>query len=126
MKFWNYISEFFLFRWLFDKLIKLNKAQKDNCANTIIRSVDVDEAMSTVSPTTNIHNELDSSEEGDELDDLDIFMRNNPIKNNYSDYGSSRLQNVDSSSRYDWNNDYNQSFNDFHEEQDDYDMMDDF
>lgn len=125
MKFWNYISELFLFRWLFDKLNKSNKTQKDNCANTIIRSVDVDEAMSTVS-TTNIHNELDSSEESDKLDDLDVFMRNNPIKNNYSDYGSSRLPNVNSSSRYDWNNDYNQSFNDFHEEQDDYDMMDDF
>lgn len=130
MKFWNYIGDVFLFRWLFDKLGKSHKAQKDNCANTIIDSVDVDEATFAASPTetTNIHNEFDLPEDVDELDDLDIFMSNSQSKNNNnSDYGFSRRSYEESTSRYNWDNDgYRQSFDDFHEEQDDYDMMDDF
>lgn len=36
------------------------------------------------------------------------------------------ISDIDSGFRYGWNDDYDQSLNDFHEEQDDYNMMDDF
>lgn len=62
MRLWTYIREFYLFRWLLNKLNRSSKEQKD-----------------------------------------------------------------DSTYRYDSDNcGYNQLFDDFHEEQDDYDFMDDF
>lgn len=65
MKFWNYIGEFFLFRWIFGKI--------------------------------------------QHTEDNDI-----PGGKPSNSYGSNE---------YDWDS---QSYDDFHEEQDDYDMMDDF
>lgn len=72
MKFWNYISEFISFRWLFGK--------------------------------------LQHAENND-----------NPVGKSNDFHGSS--SNSYGSNIYDWDS---QSYNDFHEEQDDYDMMDDF
>lgn len=84
MKFWNYIGEFLLFRWLFGSL----KRDEAKCKD--------------INPTDN-----------DVADDAD----------SYSGFGS-RYDN--SYSRYD-RQDYggSQSYDDFLDEQDDYDMMDD-
>ncbi len=146
MKFWNYIGEFFLFRWLFSKLRATNREQENTTAksdehfavdhaNENTNSIADEESGSVVEPS--INDKLDLDENVEELDDLDIFMRNyKPRK-----YSSTRYQNFsgkyhrsssDNSDNnfdncFDWDNrDYNQSFNDFHEEQDDFDMMDDF
>lgn len=84
MKFWNYIGEFFLFRWLFDKFGK---------------------------STT----EHDAQTKG-----------NNRSCVHHGDYDSDYNSSGHHSSYNDWNaRSYDQSFDDFHEEQDDYDMMDD-
>lgn len=72
MKIWNYIGEFFLFRWLFDKL-----QSTENNDNTFRESSDPHGYSS----------------------------------NSYGNYKCDRES---------------QSYNDFHEEQDDYDMVDDF
>ncbi|MDE5595652.1 MAG: hypothetical protein K2I89_08790 [Muribaculaceae bacterium] len=72
MKFWNFIGEFFLLRWLFGKVEAINDNLKD-------------------SESCRYNHNLSS-------------------RNYYCD------------NDYDWNN---QSYNDFHDEQDDYDMMDD-
>lgn len=129
MKIRNYIGEFFLFRWLFSKLDKSNKVQESNCADTIIDSLGIDEAASTTFLNEAPHSpkEFASPEKVDELDDLDIFMSNNQhTKYGNSDYVFGRYSDIDSGSQYGWNDDYDQSFNDLHDEQDDYDMMDDF
>ena len=88
MKFWNYIGEFLLFRWLFGSH-KHSEPKRDV-------------------PNANI-----SHADRDYADDLDSHIG----------YGS-RYHN--SYSRYD-NHDYgySQSYDDFLDEQDDYDMMDD-
>lgn len=88
MSFWNYIGEFFLFRWLFGSH-KHDEAKHD-VPNTNIKFADRDFA-----------------------DDL------NPHIGYGSRYDNSR-------SRYN-NQDYGyfQSYDDFLDEQDDYDMMDD-
>lgn len=71
----------------------------------------------------------DSDNSGD-LDDLDIFMRNNN-GNNHSylhpgDHGSDYHSDGRSNSHQDWNScSFSQSYDDFHDEQDEYDMMDD-
>lgn len=83
MKIWNYIGEFFLFRWLWGRL---QHAENNN--NRVRKSRD--------------------------------FHRHS------SDYfGSNKRYFSDSfdSNKYNWES---QSDNDFDEEQDDYDMMDDF
>lgn len=88
MKFWNYIGEFFLFRWLLG-LHKHNEVKRDMPDATI------------------------NSANRDFTDDMDSYI----------DY-SSRYDN--SYSHYD-NQDYgySQSYDDFLDEQEDYDMMDD-
>ena len=69
---------------------------------------------------------IDDSDNSEELDDLDIFMRNNRSCLHHGDYDGD----YHSSGRHDFQNDWNsgsysQSYDDFHDEQDDYDMMDD-
>lgn len=129
MKFWNYVGEFFLFRWLLGKLGKSNKAQEDNCTNTITDSLCINEAAATTLLTEDQNNpaEFDATETEEELDDLDIFMSNNR-QTDYrnSDYDFGKYSDIDSESLYDREDDYGQSFDDFLDEQDDYDMMDDF
>lgn len=129
MNIWNYIGEFFLFRWLFCKIGKLNRTQEDNSTNIITDSPCIDEAATTIFLTEaqNSPVEFDATESEDELDDLDIFMRNNRHTNyRNSNYDFGRYSDIDSESRYDWNDDHDQSFNDFFDEQDDYDRMVDF
>lgn len=88
MAIWNYIGEFFLFRWLFGSH-KHNEVKCD-VLDTNIKSADRDFA-----------------------DDLDPYIGyeshyyNNRSRYNNQDYG------------------YSQSYDDFHDEQDVYDMMDD-
>lgn len=101
MNFWNYIDDFFLFRWLFGK--------RGKSRSRFNRS----EGIPTVG-----NNPADDPADVEELDDLDIFMRDNPISNSTPQYD---YQDCDG---YSDNN--SQSFNDFIEEEDDYDLMDDF
>lgn len=88
MSFWNYIGEFFLFRWLFG-YHRHNETQQ-NMSDT-------------------------SSSFGNK----DIIN----VNDTHTDFGR---RHDNSYSRYD-NHDYgySQSFDNFHDEQDDYDMMDD-
>lgn len=140
MSFWNYIGEFFLFRWLFDKFkksVKKHDAPTEDSLASINRDgkhlndnhdkdiAPIDDAVKPVGDSL-----FDDSDNSEELDDLDIFMHNNSGKNRSgmhhgdddSDYHSSGRH----SSHNDWDSgSYNQSFDDSHDEQDDYDMMDD-
>lgn len=144
MKIWNYIGEFLLFRWLFGKLTKsttehdtqteCSKTSMDGDCNLINGShkennAPIDDAVTAIGD-----NLIDDSDNPEELDDLDIFMRdnkgNNPSCLHDAVYGSNHHSSGRSSGRSnnnDWySRSYSQSFNDFHEEQDDYDMFDDF
>lgn len=140
MSFWNYIGEFLLFRWLFGKF-KESTTEHDaytegigtpTSKNNGSLNGNHDEGIAPEDAVTDVgDNLLDDSDnfEGlENLDDLDIFMRDNNGNNrsclHHGDYGNNH------SSRYsdhqDWNSGvYSQSFDDFHDEQDNYDMMDD-
>lgn len=87
MNFWNYIGEFFLFRWLFS-------SHRHN------------ETQQNISDTSSGFGSKDIMD----------------VNDTHFDFG----RHENSYSRYD-NRDYgySQSYDDFHDEQDDYDMMDD-
>lgn len=133
MSLWNYIGEFFLFRWLFDKFRKStteHDAHTKSIGNSICRDREylngnLDEEITTDDAVTDVSDNLiDDSNSSEELDDLDIFMRNNNSNNHsnlhYGDYDG------DYHPHNDWNSgSYSQSYDDFHDEQDDYDMIDD-
>lgn len=135
MSFWNYIGEFFLFRWLFGKFRKSateHGARAEGIGTSIGRDSEYvngnhDEGIVPDGAATPVgDNLLDDSNNSEDLDDLDIFMRNNNSDNrsylHNPDYGSD----YHSSGHQDWNSgSYSQSYDDFHDEQDDYDMMDD-
>lgn len=140
MRLLNYIGEFFLFRWLFSKL-KKSANEHDAHIGGLETSIDSDNKYLNVSHnedivsiddavTTVSDNSIDDSDSSEDLDDLDIFMRNN--NGNTRSYPHHRNFDCDyhSSGHYDSRNDwssgsYSQSYDDFHDEQDDYDMMDD-
>lgn len=140
MSFWNYIGEFFLFRWLFGKFRK-SATEHDAHTESVGTSIDsegeslTDNHDEDIAPNDDAatpadDNLLGDSDNSEDLDDLDIFMRNNNGKNHSSlhhrDYDSDYHSSGRHSSHNDWNSgSYNQSFDDFHDEQDDYDMMDD-
>lgn len=142
MAFWNYIGEFFLFRWLFGKFKKSatkHDAHTENLGASIDRdgkhqNDNHDEDMASIDDaiTPIGDNLIDDSENSGELDDLDIFMRNNSGKNRSSlhhrDYDSDYHSSGCHGSQNDWNSEsYSQSYDDSLDEQDDYDMMgDDF
>lgn len=135
MTFWNYIGEFFLFRWLFGKFRKSTiehdtHSEFSGASNNGYREYqngNLDEGIAPDDAVTDVGNNLiDDSNNSEELDDLDIFMRNNRHCLHHGDYDGD----YHSSGRHDYQNDWNsgsysQSYNDFIEEQDDYDMMDD-
>ena len=133
MSIWNYIGEFFLFRWLFAKL-GMHKRGNDvptNGRNDIRGVDDKNHIVNNCVGTDSIHDSITAADdnyngdydESDDLDDLDIFMRNNSVR----EYGNKSHRNANYLNNHDWNSgNYDQSFDDFHEEQDDYDMMDDF
>jgi len=129
-----------LFRWLFGKF-KKSATKHDAHIEYLGASIDrngkhlndnhdedivpIDDAVTPIGD-----NLLDDSDNSEELDDLDIFMRNNNGKSRSSlhhrDYDSDYHSSCRHSSHNDWDSgSYNQSFDDFHDEQDDYDMMDD-
>ena len=140
MSFWNYIGEFFLFRWLFGKFRK-SATKHDAHIEDLGASIDrdgkhlndnhdediapIDDAVTPIGD-----NLLGDSDNSEELDDLDIFMRNNN-GNNHSylhpgDHGSDYHSDGCYSSHQDWNScSFSQSYDDFHDEQDDHDMIDD-
>ena len=140
MRIWNYIGEFFLFRWLFGKLKsadnnKRKMSELANGSNTTGCQGYIDDLVETnLSKTSdtfetsgsNPADYQDYSDDTEDLDDLDIFIRENSSRdysNHYrSDSGKFSTRNYNSS--YDYSD--SQSFDNFHEEQDDYDMLDDF
>lgn len=104
MKLWNFLGEFFLFRWLFGKLQKSRREQdsplknaehltEEDCKGQTVN--DVEDADTIHNPISATDNDLidDSGDSGD-LDDLDIFMRNN------TGHSSPSLHQKDSSNRY--------------------------
>lgn len=139
MSVWNYIGEFLLFRWLFGKF---KESTTEHGAHTegMGTSIDRDneylndnhdgDIVSIGDAATPVSNSLlDDSDNFDDLDDLDIFMRNNNGNNHsclhHGDYESNYHSSRYSDHQY-WNSgSYSQSFDDFHDEQDEYDMMDD-
>lgn len=140
MKVWNYMGEFFLFRWLFGwfkKSATKHDAHIEDLGALIDRDgkhlndnhdediAPIDDAVTPVSDSL-----LDDSDNSEELDDLDIFMRNNSGNNrsslHHGDYDSDYHSSCRHDFQHDWNSgSYSQSFDDFCDEQDDYDMMDD-
>lgn len=140
MRFWNYIGEFVLFRWLLGKLRKSTEKQ-DAHTESVVTSIDSEGESQTYNHDEDIvpnddaatpadEDILDDSDNSEELDDLDIFMRNNSGNNHsylhHGDYDGDYHNDSHYSGPQDWDSgSYSQSFDDCHEEQDDYDMMDD-
>lgn len=109
---------------------RAKKLQLEESMNILLTNYDEDitSVNDTASPVGD--NLIDDYDNSEELDDLDIFMRNNNGKNRSSlhhrDYDNDYHSSGRHSSHNDWDSgSYNQSFDDFHDEQDDYDMMDD-
>lgn len=140
MNIWNYIGGFFLFRWLFGKFKKSTTehgARNEGIRTPIDRNSvylndnhDGDIAYIDCAATHVGDNLLDDSNNSEELDDLDIFMRNNNGNNRsypqYRDFDCDYHSGGHRSSHNDWSSgSYSQSYDDFHDEQDDYDMIDD-
>ena len=83
MSLWNYIGEFFLFRWLFDKL-RMPTTEHDSHTEVSGASINgnseylngnLDEGIAPDDAITDVGNNLiDDSDNSEELDDLDIFM----------------------------------------------------
>ena len=135
MSLWNYIGEFFLFRWLFDKL-RMPTTEHDSHTEVSGASINgnseylngnLDEGIAPDDAITDVGNNLiDDSDNSEELDDLDIFMRNNRSCLHHGDYDGDYHSSGPHDFQNDWNSgSYSQSYDDFHDEQDDYDMMDD-
>ncbi len=119
MKFWNYIGEFLLFRWMFGNRGRNHSADSSYTANSNGYS-DLHYAKDDDFSSIGHHHASEPLYRGDDIyddenDALDDYApidsndchRNRYIKYHHRDYG------------------YSQSHDDFHEEQDDYDMMDD-
>lgn len=135
MTFLKYIGEFFLFRWLFDKFRKPTTEHDTHTevggtsinGNIEYQNGNRDEEIAPDDAVTDVGNNLiDDSDNSEELDDLDIFMCNNRSCLHHGDYDGD----YHSSGRHDYQNDWNsgshsQSYGDFLDEQDEYDMMDD-
>lgn len=139
MNIWNYIGEFFFFRWLFGKFKKsaTEHGARTECIGTPIDknseylndNHDGDIASIDGAATPVGDNLFDDSDNSEDLDDLDIFMRNNTDKNfsgQQRDYSHDYHRSSHHSGYHNWSpGSYGQSYDDFHDEQDDYDMMDD-
>lgn len=140
MSIWNYIGEFFLFRWLFGKLKNtdinqrrmselsnnLNKSDCDGYRDDLVESNLSGASGAYGANRSNSTDYQDYSDDAEDLDDLDMFMRENSTRDYSNRYrlDSDRFLTRDYDSNYDYSD--SQSFDNFHEEQDDYDMLDDF
>lgn len=135
MTFLKYIGEFFLFRWIFGKF---RKATTEHDTHTAVSGVSIngnsgylngnlDEGITSDDAVTNVgDNLIDDSDNSEDLDDLDIFMRNNRSCLHLGDYDGDYHISGRHEFQNDWNScKYSQSYDDFLDEQDDYDMMDD-
>lgn len=140
MLLWKYIGEFFLFRWLFDKFRKStteHDAHTKSIGNSICRDREYlngnldEEIVQNDRAATPVGDEsIDDSDNSEDLDDLDIFIRNNNGNNrsypHHRDFDCDYHSSGHRSSHNDWSSgSCSQSYDDFHDEQDDYDMMDD-
>lgn len=139
MKLLNYIGEFLLFRWLFDKLRKSTTEHDSHTevsgasinGNSEYLNGNLDEGIAPDDAITDVGNNLlDDSDNSEELDDLDIFIRNNNGNNrsypHHRDFDCDYHSGGHRSSHNDWSSgSCSQSYDDFHDEHDDYDMMDD-
>lgn len=140
MRFWNYIGEFLLFRWMLGKFRKsatTHDAHTEDLGTLIDRdgkhmfeNHDENIVQNDCAATSVEDDLIDDSGNSEELDDLDRFMRNNSGKNSSSLYHGGSDSDCLSRSHYSSHNDwdsgsYSQLYDDFHDEQDDYDMMDD-
>lgn len=132
MAFWNYIGEFFLFRWLFDKFRKPTTEHNSHTevsgasinGNSEYLNGNLDDGIAPDDAVTD--NLIDDSDNSEDLDDLDIFMRNNRSCLHHGDYDGDYHGSGRHGFQNDWNSgNYSQSYDDFLDEQDDYDMMDD-
>lgn len=140
MKFWNYIGEFLLFRWLSGRFrqsatgLQAHTTGSGPSIDTDSRCLN-DNRVGAIAPVDGAappagDDTLDGPDNSEDLDDLDIFMRDNngygqPYRH-HGDYGSDYCSRSRHSTHNDWDSgSYSQSYDDFHDEQDDYDMMDD-
>ncbi len=140
MRILNYIGEFLLFRWLLGKFRK-STTEHDTHAEGLRTSVDGDgeslydnhdeDIVQNDRAATPVGDEsIDDSDNSEDLDDLDIFIRNNNGNNrsypHHRDFDCDYHSSGHRSSHNDWSSgSCSQSYDDFHDEQDDYDMMDD-
>lgn len=136
MTFWNYIGEFFLFRWLFGKF---KKSTTEHGVNTESVGTSIGRGNESLNDNHDVYiapnddaatpvgdNLLDDSDNSEELDDLDIFMRNNRSCLRHGEYDADYHSSGHRGFQNDLNSgSYSQPYDDFHDEQDDYDMMDD-
>lgn len=89
----------------------------------------LDEGIAPDDAVTDI-NIIDDSGNSEDLDDLDIFMRDNKgFNHSYQNHGNYDID-YNSIGRHSTQNEWtswsdSQPFDDFHDEQDDFDMMDD-
>ena len=129
-----------MFRWLLGKFRK-PATEHDTHTEGLRPSVDSDdESLSDNHDEDIVQNNravtpvgdelIDDSDNSEDLDDLDIFMRNNNgyyrSHQSHENYDSDYHSRSHYSSHNDWDSgSYSQSYDDFHDEQDDYDMMDD-
>ena len=139
MSLWKYIGEFFLFRWLFDKFRKPT-TEHDMHAEVAGASVDgnseyqngnLDVGIAPDDAVTDVSdNSIDDSGNSEDLDDLDIFMRDNKgFNRSYQHHGNYDID-YNRIGRHSTGNEWtsgsdSQPYDDFPDEQDDYDMMDD-
>ena len=131
MSVWNYIGEFFLFRWISGKFRKPATEHDSHTevsgasinGNSEYQNGNLDEGIAPDDAVTDVGDNLDNSEN---LDDLDIFMRYNRSCLHHGYYDGDYHSSGRHSFQNDWNfGSYSQSYDDFHDEPDDYDMIDD-
>ena len=119
MKIWNYIGEFLLFRWLFGNRGRNHSAGSSYTANTNsysdlhytedddFSSIGHQNASEPLYHGADIYDDEDDALDDFDPTDSDDYQSNRYTKYDHRDYG------------------YSQSHDELHEEQDDYDMMDD-
>lgn len=120
MSIWNYIGEFLLFRWLFGNRNKNHSADSTYNTDTTdysYRHYNADDNFSTNNPHQSSRSLYRGADIYDDEDDaLDDFDPTDSDDYRFNDFTKT----------YDYHNHgYSRSYDNSHEEQDDYDMMDD-
>ena len=119
MSIWDYLGEFLLFRWLFGKLNRNHRAHNTDSADTIdythihskeyvtFRTIDQQLSSRSLYCGADIYDDDDALDDYNPTDSDDCALNDFINDCDNRDYG------------------YSQSYDEFHDEQDDYDMMDD-